>query len=467
MPRKIGILGKYILYLSFVVGVWVLGVKFGFSKVQALSLGVFSASILGTLFFWEYRLSFALLGSALLILMRVVKLEEFVNFASLEIILFLIGMMIITGNLKELGFFDWILSKLLKIRKLTPHRFVLLLIFSSALTACALGEVSSIIFMVILIFTICDYFEVNPIPYVILSVLATNVGSSGTVLGNPIGILIATKAGLDFEKFLVYSFPLMLVLLVLLYFVSLLVFARPLRELSQKIELYGPNETLAYLIKLPAEKNLRIGITISLITFVTIALHHRLELALNLELNTILLVTPLVSAGILMIWRKGKARVYVEHEVEWWTILFFLFLFAQSGVLEHTGVTEIFAGRLFGLVAGSKSLFIIFTLILSAIISSMLDNVILVAAFIPILKQILSLRPEFAQVGWWVLLYGACIGGNLTYIGSTANIVALGILEKERKMSIKFFRWFIPGLISTLLLLTFSYFVFRYLSLYR
>ncbi len=461
------ILIKYFLYISLIFSSWYLGLKGGLSDSQALALSVFLASISGTIFFWQYRLSFAFWGSALLVLLKIVKLKDFVGFASLEVILFLIGMMIITGNLKELGFFDWILSKLLKIRKLGSRRFLMLLIFSSAISACCVDEVSSIIFMVILVLTISDYFEVSPTPFIVISVLATNVGSAGTVLGNPIGILIASKAELSFEAFIKYSFPLMLVLLVVLYGVCTVIFARPLRELRKKIELYGPSETLSYLIKVPADRDLRIGIVVAVMTFFVIALHHRLELLLDLDPNTVLLVAPLVSSGILMAWRKKQARIYVEQGVEWWTIIFFLFLFAQSGVLEYTGVTNVFATWFSSNIVGSSNVFISTVLIFSALISSMIDNVILVAAFIPVLKSLLNMHPEYANMAWWVLLYGACIGGNLTFIGSTANIIALGMLERRRGINISFMYWFIPGLISTVLLLIVAFLAFRFLPLYN
>lgn len=461
------VLIRYILYIALIFSAWVLGLRGGLSDTQALALSVFFASISGTIFFWQYRLSFAFWGSSLLVLLKIVKLKEFVGFASLEVILFLIGMMIITGNLKELGFFDWVLSKLLKIRKLSSHRFLMLLIFFSAISACCVDEVSSIIFMVILVLTISDYFEVNPVPFIVISVLATNVGSAGTVLGNPIGILIASKAELSFESFIKYSFPLMLVLLVVLYAVCVVVFAKPLKELRKKIELYGSNETLSYLIKVPADKDLRIGIAIAVTTFFIIALHHRLEVLLDLDPNTVLLIAPLISSGILMAWRKKQARIYVEQGVEWWTIIFFLFLFAQSGVLEHTGVTDAFAAWVSNNIVGSSNIFISSMLIFSALMSSMVDNVILVAAFIPVLKSLLTMHPEYSNMAWWVLLYGACIGGNLTFIGSTANIVALGMLERKKNIYISFLYWLVPGVVSTVVLLVVVFLVFRFVPLYH
>ncbi|MDD5613779.1 MAG: SLC13 family permease [Candidatus Omnitrophica bacterium] len=458
---------RYITYFIFILISWFLGSNAGLNNKQALALSVFFASISGTIFFWQYRLSFALWGSALLVLLRIVTVKEFVSFASLEVILFLIGMMIITGNLKELGFFDWILSKILKIRRFSSGRFLFLLIFVSAVSACCVDEVSSIIFMVILILTICDYFEVNPAPFIIISVLATNVGSTGTVLGNPIGILIASKAGLTFESFIKYSFPVMIFLSFVLYGISLLIFSKPLRELSKQIDYFGPNDTLSYLIKVPADKDLRIGITIAALTFTIIAFHHKLELLLGLDTNNILLIAPLISAGILMAWRKRQARIYVEQGVEWWTIIFFLFLFAQSGVLEHTGVTQILAGWFSDNILSSYGFFIAFVLIFSAVISSMVDNVILVAAFIPVLNTVITLYPQYSNVAWWVLLYGACIGGNITFIGSTANIVALGMIEKRNNIYVGFLQWIIPGLVSTVILLSVAFLFFRFLPMYR
>jgi len=440
---------------------------FNFSFSQGFSLVVFIVSVMGALLFWEFRLSFALLGSALLIIFKIVDLEKFLFFSSLEIILFLIGMMILLGNLKEMGFFDWSLSKLLKIRALTARKLLFIIIFLSALSSCLMGEVSSIIFIIVFIFSIADYFEVEPWPYVLIAVLATNIGSTGTVLGNPVGILIATKVGLHFEDFLKHSFILMIVLLFLFYFVSLFLFRKHLKFLDRQIKKLGPSEMFSQLVIIPVDFNLKVSVLFFISTILIIAFHYRIELLLGLKENTILLISPLVISGILIIWRRKKARLYIERDVEWWTILFFLFLFAQAGVLQHTGVAKTFASYFYNIIAGNRMVFIIAVILFTSLFSGLVDNVVVVAAFIPIIKEVLVFHPEFSGVCWWALLYGACLGGNFTHIGSTANIVALGILEKEKATKIGLRRWLVFGFSSTILLLFLTFVVFYLLPWYK
>ena len=148
----------------------------GLNTHQALSISIFSCSILGTLFFWDFRLSFAFLGTAVLLIAKTIDLEHLVRFSSLEVILFLVGMMVLMGLLKDAGFFAWVVSLILRIKNLTAYKFLLAVSVLSALLACAVGEVVSIIFMVAAIFEICDYFEVEPTPFIIIAVLATNIG---------------------------------------------------------------------------------------------------------------------------------------------------------------------------------------------------------------------------------------------------------------------------------------------------
>jgi len=159
----------------------------------------------------------------------------------------------------------------------------------------------------------------------------------------------------------------------------------------------------------------------------------------------LLLSIPLISAGSVMIWKWRSARMYIEKDVEWWTLLFFLLLFAKAGTLKYTGATDVLARRLLEVVNRNPSALIGTVLWMSAIGSSILDNVVLVAAFIPIVQSFKDLG--FAlQPLWWALLFGGCLGGNITLVGSTANIVALGILEKEKNIRMTFFRWFWVGL---------------------
>ncbi|MCX5702024.1 MAG: SLC13 family permease, partial [Candidatus Omnitrophica bacterium] len=383
-----------------------------------------------------------------------------------EIILFLVGMMVIIGLLKEAGFFAWIVSLILRIKNLTAKKFVFSIAVISALLACAVDEVTSIIFIVAAVLEICDYFEVDPVPYIIISVLATNIGSAGTVLGNPIGILIATKSGLTFEDFMLKAFPVAIICLAATICLVLFWYRHSLKKLDDKMKELGSNEMLVRLISIPPDKQIKTALSIFSITIFFIAISHRLDILWKLETNTILLIVPLVTAAFIMIWKHDKARHFIEKDVEWWTLLFFLLLFAQAGTLKYTGATDILAKKIVDLTRNNPHFLTGTILWFSAIGSSVLDNVVLVAAFIPIIQGFQALNVKLQPL-WWALLFGGCLGGNITLVGSTANIVALGILEKERNIRITFFRWFWVGLTVGLTTTVIVWIVLLFLPFYH
>jgi Na+/H+ antiporter NhaD/arsenite permease-like protein len=423
-------LKKFLILIGLSLGLGFFTRGIGLSGYQSLAIAIFSASILGTLFFWDFRLGFAFLGTSILLFTRTIDLEHVVQFASLDVILFLVGMMVIVALLKESGFFAWIVQLILMIRRLSGPKFVVIISVVSAVLSTMTSEVVSIIFMVAAVLEICDYFEVNAVPFIIISVLATNIGSAATVLGNPIGILIATKAGLTFEDFIIKAFPLAVVCLIAAIIVVMIWYRKAIAELSVKMKEVGANEILISLISVPPGKNLKISLAVFAVTLCFISLHHRFELLLQLKPNTILLTAPLFSSGAIMIWKWQKAREYIEKDVEWWTLLFFMLLFAQAGTLKYTGATDVLARQIASAAGNSISSLIGIVLWVSTIGSSLLDNVVLVAAFIPVIQSFQGLNMNLEPL-WWALLFGGCLGGNITLIGSTANIVALGIIEKE------------------------------------
>ena len=200
------------------------------------------------------------------------------------------------------------------------------------------------------------------------------------------------------------------------------------------------------------------GLFLLLTTVIVIAFHHQIENALGLEgddnKNAFLIMTPLVIAGILMILRPSRARHYVEHEVEWWTLLFFMLLFAISASMEHNGITKNLANTLTKHVKGGAYDMIPLVVLVSSLGSAFVDNIVFVASFTPVIKSLLQPPiggPEYSVL-WWALLFGACYGGNITVVGSTANIVASGLLEKHGYHPIKFKDWIkigaLVGLVS-------------------
>lgn len=459
-------LKKFSLLIFISLGLGLLAGFYGFNPQQVISISIFSVSILGTILFWDFRLAFVFLGTSLLLISRTIDMEHVIKFASLDVILFLVGMMVLVGLMKEAGFFAWIVQLILRMKNMNARRFVIIVSFISALLSCMIDEVTSIIFMTAAILEICDYFEVDPVPYIIISVLATNIGSASTVLGNPIGILIASKSGLTFEDFISKAFPLAMVCLTAAIFIVSIWYRKAMKQLDMHIKDLGANEILIRLISVPPDRELKLGLAVFGATLFFIAIHHRLEVLLGLGANTVLLTMPLFSSGCVMIWKWRKARRYIEKDVEWWTLLFFMLLFAQAGTLKFTGTTDTLAYKLSGLVSNNIAFLTGAVLWIAAFGSSILDNVVLVAAFIPVIQS-------FKEIGintnslWWALLFGGCFGGNITLVGSTANIVALGILEKERGIRINFFRWLGIGLTVGLVTTAIVWIALLFLPFYR
>ncbi|MFA4843285.1 MAG: SLC13 family permease [Candidatus Omnitrophota bacterium] len=459
-------LKKFIILIAISLGLGFLSRNIGLNAQQATAVSIFSASILGTLFFWDFRLSFAFLGTSVLLATRTIDIESLVKFSSLEIILFLAGMMVVIGLLKDAGFFAWIVSLIIRIKNLSAKKFVLVISVISMLLAGAVDEVTSIIFIVAAVLEVCDYFEVDPVPYIIISVFATNIGSSGTVLGNPIGILIATKSGLSFEDFILKAFPLAIICLVVTVFIVLFWYRHSLSNLDKKIKELGSNEMLIKLVSVPPDNQTKIALSIFGLTLLMLAFSHRLDLLWGLETNTVLLIVPLVAAALIMAWRRDKAREFIEKDVEWWTLLFFLLLFAQAGALKFTGATDILAKKIVSATGSNPHILTSAVIWISAIGSSVLDNVVLVAAFIPVIQGFEALNVNLQPL-WWALLFGGCLGGNITLVGSTANIVALGILEKERGIRISFLKWFWIGLTVGLITTSIAWLALVFVPIYR
>ena len=420
----------------------------GLDRQQVVSVSIFIVIIMATLLFWKFRLAIAFVGIGVLMGTNVLTLPTFIRECKLDVILFLVGMMVTVGVLKELGLFTWIIQSVISTRRMTGRTFVVIIVFLGALMACAVDEVTSIVFVATLIFQVCDTLKVKPTPFVIIAVLGTNIGSAGTMLGNPVGILIGQNADppLSFMDFLHWSFPVMLVTLSVTLGVLLWWFRAEIRLLSERLEARRElGLGLGPLVRVPYKRGL--AILCGMIGF--IALHHTIERVLGLAPNTMLIVAPLIIAGLLMIWRHERARHYIESDVEWWTLLFFMMLFAVAGTLEHTKVTHEMAEQfqtVFGKDAGILTPLVIG---ISALGSAFVDNIVFVAAFMPVVNRLA--QTELL----WALLMGACFGGNITMIGSTANIVALGMLEKRYRSSIHFFEWLkvgaVVGLVSGLI----------------
>lgn len=432
-----------LLAVSLTVGLG--GRYLALTSLQAISCAVFIGIIMGTLFFWNFRLAIAFLGLSVLIFTSSLNIKTFVESSALEVILFLVGMMIIVGALRDLGFFTWIVQLIVSMPNISGKKFIAVTAIASALLACAVDEVTSIIFIATLIFQVCDRLKLNPAPYVLICVLCTNVGSAGTMMGNPVGIYIGTKGGLTFGDFMLWAFPIMLLSLAATVGLTMFYYRKDLQEFDRSLkDRMARDLSLVPKVDVPYKQ----GLILICSTIALIAFHHQLENIFNLGKNSILLIAPLVCSGIVMIIRRNRARHYVEREVDWWTLLFFMLLFAIAGTLEHTHVDQVMAVNFTKICGDSLATLVPFVIAMTAVGSAFVDNVIFVAAFCPVIEKLSIIIKDLPL--WWALLFGACFGGNITMIGSTANIVALGMLEKRSHIHMRFFEWLKIGFISAL-----------------
>jgi len=431
-----------ILFLALVVACVSLGGWFGglaTNATQTITLGVFAMVISTTLFFWERRVAAAFLGVAVLIASHAMTLQSILKATELDIIFFLVGMMIIVGVLKDLGFLTWVIQSIINRRNMTGTSFTAILCVLSAVLASVVDEVSSIVVVLALVFQVCDTLKLRPHPFVLISVMATNIGSSATMLGNPVGIFIGNKAGLTFSQFLVGATPVACLALLATLAIVLVWFRADIREMTLAMARHR-KMGLGPAVKIPYKT----GLLVLLATVSVIAFHHQIEHALALggaeNKNAFLILTPLIMAGVLMIFRPHRARHYVEKDVEWWTLLFFMLLFAIAGSLNEQGITRNLADSLTAHVKGGPTGMIPFVVLISSLGSAFVDNIVFVAAFTPVIQNLLDISSQYAVL-WWALLFGACFGGNITVVGSTANIVASGLLEKHGYHPISFGHW--------------------------
>ena len=424
----------------------------GLNPAQVASVTIFASLIVGTLLFWRFRLAFALVGIAAMLSLGLLDTKTMIEFAGFDMILFLVGMMIVVGFLEEKKFFEHLLGKIMKGVGNNSIKLVVVLMLMSALFAALVDEVTSILFMTATVLHLTGKLRISAIPLVMMTVFATNIGSSATVVGNPVGVLIAMRAELTFMEFLRWATPISIAGLAVAIPLSLLYFKNYIKKLGDAL---ANQENESVLVDSPTgevtiqKQSFRVPWIIFIGTIAALVSHGPLEEALGLSKNVLLPGVAFAAAGIVLFLNYNKAREMVERRVDWWTLSFFIFLFASVGTMKMLGVTTLLAEGLVSLSGGDETnLFFIFVPITS-ILSALMDNVLAVATFIPVVH-------EFGDMGvnnypfWWAMLFSGTFFGNLTLIGSTANIVAIGMLERRKRGNITLKEWIKPGAVISI-----------------
>jgi Na+/H+ antiporter NhaD/arsenite permease-like protein len=408
---------------------------------QIISVLVFVSTVAGTLLFWNFRLAFALGGVGALMAARILSLNLMIDYMSLDVVVFLVSMMIIVETTERTGIFRATGNYLVKISNNSPRKLIISFMLLAAFLAALIDEVTAILIIGTIVIETCQRLKLDLKPFMLSSVFAINIGSAATVLGNPVGVLIAFKAGLSFEDFLVWATPVVIISLGATILIVLAYFRKQLVYVEGSVDLEAQTH-----FEWKIDRKCICALCLFLFTLILVGLHVRLESFLNLEKNTLLLAIPFIAAAFALTMHHKEAKEIVEGGVDWWTLLFFMFLFAKAATLEQTGVIDRTAEGIIRVANGNK-------IVLSSILtwpmfflSGTIDNVPLIAALIPIVHAI-EQNGMAVYSYWWVILFVGCFGGNLTLVGSTANIVALGQMEKKIGGSIGFLEWFKIGLI--------------------
>ncbi len=434
-------------YLKFNEPFWV--------SRQNLTLTLFLAMVLGTLLFWRFRVAIAAASLGVLLITGVMDIETTVKFMSIPTILFIMSMMVIVKWLENIGVFRFIVVK--AIERVRGIRWLLLLLLMglSVILGGFAGEVSAIMVTFGLALEVSRRTKTPLVPFLLSLVFATNVGSALTLVGNPIGVYIAFAGKLNFEDFLRWATPVSAVTAVVVAGLCLLIYRR---------HFFGPrfNLDVRDLERAVAEvdpRRLRTGIITFIVVVFLIAIHRRVEVALHLGEGTALVAEALMVVGFIVFHEQERGRLLVERGIDWWTLLFFMFLFANAACLEYTGVTHKLgflilraAEGIAGGATGSASVTAAATglvLVFSGVLSGFVDNLPVVAALVPVVKNLALVGLPHASILWWALLLGGCFGGNLTVIGSTANLVAIGAFERVTGKSVRFRDWIGVGAIIT------------------
>ncbi|MEM3069045.1 MAG: SLC13 family permease [Nitrososphaerales archaeon] len=228
---------KGLAFLFMVLVTSIISVLLGLSTKEVIALTVFLAIVYGTLLFWRFRLAFGLLGITVLLAAGLIDIPTLIEFAGIDIILFLMGMMIVIGFLEERHFFDYIIEKIVEMVGPRGYMLVTVMMILSALFAALVDEVTSILFMAATMIHLTVRLKLNPVPFVIMLIFATNIGSSATVVGNPVGVMVALRGGLTFIDFLRWATPISILALAILIPLSIYYFSGDIRRLDERLKL--------------------------------------------------------------------------------------------------------------------------------------------------------------------------------------------------------------------------------------
>jgi Na+/H+ antiporter NhaD/arsenite permease-like protein len=371
------------------------------------------------------RVAAALGGAVLMLLIGATDAEHafFSEESGIDwnVIFLLLGMMLIVAVLQRTGAFEFVAIWAAKRARGRPFRVMVILVVVTAVASALLDNVTTVLLIAPVTFLVCERLAVPVVPFLIAEAMASNIGGTATLVGDPPNIIIASRGGLSYNDFLIHLAPLIVLLMVA--FVGLC------RWLFRSAFRYDPERTEAVLA-LRERDAIRDGrlLVVSLLVLAVVTAAFVLHTVLHLEPSVVALIGGLVLLAVSRLDAQEVAK-----DIEWPTLIFFAGLFVMVGALVNTGVIERLATIAIDATANRLLLASMVLLWASAALSAVVDNIPYVATISPIVADLVNANggADQAQVLWWSLALGADLGGNATAVGAAANVVVLGIAARS------------------------------------
>ncbi len=369
-----------------------------------------------------------------------------------NVIFLLLGMMIIVGVIHKTGLFEFLAVKAIQLAKGKPRTAFVYILLLVAFASALLDNVTTILLAVPMTFLVAKYLKVNAVPFILAEVFVSNIGGASTLIGDPPNIIIASKAGLDFNSFLIHMAPIVLVVMAVVVPMLVLMFRKSLVNSPADRQSVMQLNAASYI----TDKGLLIK-SLGVLTVVIAA--FVLHSVLHLEPSII----AMMGAGLLVLISNLKPEQFAK-DVEWGTLVFFAGLFIMVGALVNVGALGLVADAIGDWVGDDAALAAGVIVVVSAIVSGIVDNIPYVASMTPVINQLNEQISTISNDGlWWALALGADFGGNMTIVGASANVVAIGLAHAagHKITFLQFAKYGIPvTLVSTLIAL--PYVLIRY-----
>lgn len=391
----------------------------------------------------------ALCGASIVILIHIFSGDTALGYIDFNTIGVLIGMMIIVGIIKNTGIFEYLAVIAAKRAKGEPWKIIVSLCLITALTSALLDNVTTVLLIVPMTFVITQTLELDPIPFLIPEILASNIGGTSTLIGDPPNIMIGSEAGLDFMDFIINLLPVIIVIFIATFVVLKFNYRNKLIVAEDKKKLIMEMDE-----KVCIKNRVLLNKSLFVMAIVIIGLFFHSEFGYASA------VVALSGAALLLLI-SGENIDEAMMSVEWPTIFFFGGLFIMVGALEEVGLIEKLAKVIVGLTGNNLLFTGILIIWFSAVFSAFLDNIPFVTTLIPLIKAMGAAGLNITPL-WWAVSLGACLGGNGTLIGASANVVVAGLAEKYGyKLTFgKYFRTGFPLMILSIVLCTIYLVVF-------